>query len=127
MGHTAVVSTIVTRRKTKVNVHDKLGLFSHPLKGEGFNIKRYERAPTPTPCHDPAGWTPLHWAAAINDVGSVHALIDARKPTLNVQNKKGETPLHLAARENNVDVIRYADGEFWAGGTNLDLSCPERR
>lgn len=128
MGHTAVVSTIVTRRKTKVNVHDKLGPFSHPLKCKGgVEKKAYERALTPHHCHDPAGWTPLHWAAAINDVGSVIALIDARKPTLNVQNKKGETPLHLAARENNVDVIRYADGGLWAGGTNLDLFCLVRR
>lgn len=52
------------------------------------------------------GWTPLHWAAAIGDVESVAALIDARKPTLNVQNKKGETPLHLAARENHANVTQ---------------------
>jgi ankyrin repeat protein len=87
--------------------------------------KKKKHAGHTHPCADPAGWTPLHWAAAINDVESVIALIDARKPTLNVQNKKGETPLHLAARENNVDVIRYADVEFWArGAQNVGSALP---
>ena len=106
MGYTAVVSTIVTRRKTKVNVHDKLGASGSCVDREPRGLAcvwRALRRHCPLPY---SGWTPLHWACAINDVGSVVALIDARKPTLNVQNKKGETPLHLAARENNTDVIR---------------------
>ena len=56
---------------------------------------------------DGSGYTPLHWAAAMNsDVGVTKRLI-AAGARVRVRTRGGRTPLHVAARSNsNVAVLR---------------------
>ena len=41
---------------------------------------------------------------ATGDVDCVAALLNSKKAAANVGNYRGETPLHLAAREGNLEV-----------------------
>jgi ankyrin repeat protein len=45
----------------------------------------------------------------------------ARKPTLYAVNQDGDTPLHIAAREGNLDVVKYAS---MAVGPECALASP---
>jgi ankyrin repeat protein len=54
---------------------------------------------------DEDGWAPLHWACAIGEPTTLELLLE--QPTINVytQTRIGETPLHVAAREGNIEVV----------------------
>lgn len=54
---------------------------------------------------DKDGWAPLHWACAIGELATLELLLE--QPTINVytQTRVGETPLHVAAREGNIEVV----------------------
>jgi ankyrin repeat protein len=55
---------------------------------------------------DEDGWTPLHHTAAIY-WGIKCAELVLNKATINARTGKDETPLHLAAKTNDYDVINY--------------------
>lgn len=55
---------------------------------------------------DSAGWTPVMWAAAKDNVDTLGLLLD-RGGYLEARNKKGETALHIAARWSRLDTVRY--------------------
>jgi ankyrin repeat protein len=50
---------------------------------------------------DPAGRSPLHYAAMNNEVSEIQALVAAGVST-DVQDNQGFTPLHLAAQQHSV-------------------------
>eukprot|EP00045_Choanoeca_perplexa_P012694 m.140110 g.140110 ORF g.140110 m.140110 type:complete len:861 (+) comp16102_c0_seq3:166-2748(+) len=76
LDHPAIVAMLINKRATKVNAQDD------------------------------NGWSAFHWAAACGCLEATQLLLTARKPTLYMLNKQGETPLHLAAREGSVDVVK---------------------
>src|SRR5262249_34691554 len=52
------------------------------------------------------GQAPRHLAAERGQLAAVAALLDARKDLVNLRNNFGETPLHLAARGNHLDLAQ---------------------
>ena len=54
---------------------------------------------------DSNGWTPLHHACYIGDLNSASFLIE-NGSKVNAYSNKNRTPLHLAAMNNHVDVIK---------------------
>lgn len=55
---------------------------------------------------DSAGFTPLHWAAIVNQPESAQVLIDNGADP-NIQSKKGETALHLAASKGSQEMVVF--------------------
>lgn len=51
------------------------------------------------------GNSALHWAAKTGNVQLTHMLLSAGFE-VNAQNNAGETPLHIAAKENKVDAFK---------------------
>ena len=77
-------------------------------------------------------WTPLHIAAALNEIEAVAALI-SHGADVNARNKGGETPLMLASWWGHAKVVEAlldagADKELkatsgiWKGNTALDIA-----
>ncbi len=62
------------------------------------------------------GMTALHWAVAQNYEELVQELLTTYKLDLNVQDNEGNTPLHHAARNGNISVIKL----LLAAGACLD-------
>lgn len=58
-----------------------------------------------TNARDILGWTPLHWAASAGHGPSVRQLLQSGTIDPCLGNKKGEIPLHIAARDGNMEVI----------------------
>ena len=54
---------------------------------------------------DSNGWSALHHAAYIGDLDSAITLIEANT-LVNAFSNQNRTPLHLAAMNNHVDLIR---------------------
>lgn len=54
---------------------------------------------------DETGMTPLHWAAAEDNVGIAKLLL-AQKADVDAQDSNGMTPLHLAAQNNSARVAK---------------------
>lgn len=54
---------------------------------------------------DREGRSPLHYAAAENNVSEIEQLIDSGENP-NVKDRRGYTPLHFAAQEGTVDAAR---------------------
>jgi len=55
---------------------------------------------------DSAGWTPLMWAAAKDNLDTLKLLV-SRGADINRRNNRGETALHIAARWSRLDTVRY--------------------
>lgn len=53
---------------------------------------------------DSNGWQAVHWAAALNDIIALEFLLRG-KVNVNVQNHSQETPLIIAAKENNEQFV----------------------
>lgn len=92
MGHSEITRVLLSKRSAVANAQDKNGCTS-ALKLLGSHLVV-------------SGWTALHWACACGEVESAHVLAQAHKPTLNVVNLEQETPLHLAAREGSLTVVK---------------------
>ena len=89
-GYADIVTRLVLKRNARVNMVDRFG------------------------------WTALHWAVrvmmayvfisvhipqvATGDLGCVNALISSKRMAIIASNYKGETALHLAAREGNLEA-----------------------
>ena len=55
---------------------------------------------------DERGWTALHWAASCGSFNTICKFLDAKRNNLfSITTNRGETPLHLAAREGCMDII----------------------
>lgn len=54
---------------------------------------------------DPAGRTPLHYAALENNVAEAKSLIDAGA-SVSEQDREGFTPLHFACQQDNFEVAQ---------------------
>lgn len=59
---------------------------------------------------NPAGWTPLHYAAA-NSRLSIIELLLRKKADINAKSPNGTTPLMMAARANATDAVRLLLGQ----------------
>jgi len=53
-----------------------------------------------------SGRTPLHWSAVTGDVVCATVLLNA-KAELNIANKAGDTPLHLAAEGGRIEYVTF--------------------
>lgn len=57
---------------------------------------------------DGRGWLPVHWCASnCVDVDILRLLVDEFSHSLSETTKRGQLPFQLAARNRNVDVLRY--------------------
>lgn len=81
---------------------------------------------------DPGGNTALHWAVMHGRYGSVESLVGLGA-NVNLQNRRGETPLMIAAREGDrdiVDLILQAEPDFsirdYSGRGALDYARNSR-
>lgn len=54
---------------------------------------------------DSTKWTALHWAAAVGADACVTALLQRPHVNMCLQTSKGETPLHLAARDASITTV----------------------
>ncbi|KAI5081391.1 hypothetical protein GOP47_0004574 [Adiantum capillus-veneris] len=61
------------------------------------------------------GWSALHFSAGCGQFKVVQWLVNSRKPDLNLQDKVGLTPLHLAVIFGHKEVVRFLVSE----GANL--------
>eukprot|EP00042_Codosiga_hollandica_P016314 m.41086 g.41086 ORF g.41086 m.41086 type:complete len:416 (+) comp46122_c0_seq6:755-2002(+) len=94
-----------------VSAQDVLGMtaFMHAIAKANMPVVRrlaQERAAA-SAVQDKRGWTATHWLASCGDEECVNAMLYPSHPNLHLhaQNAKGETPLHLGARENNSKVL----------------------
>jgi ankyrin repeat protein len=69
---------------------------------------------------DASGWTPLHVAAAHNDLETVRSLL-ARGARLNATDHQGHSPLKWARETGSRDVFTYLKSQ---GAKEFDSSTP---
>eukprot|EP00051_Salpingoeca_urceolata_P027541 m.481944 g.481944 ORF g.481944 m.481944 type:complete len:1803 (+) comp22393_c0_seq1:395-5803(+) len=55
---------------------------------------------------DHTEWTALHWAGAVGSAKCLAVLLRQSKTNISLQNKKGETALHLAARDGSCEAVK---------------------
>ncbi|XP_047477382.1 transient receptor potential cation channel subfamily A member 1-like [Penaeus chinensis] len=74
-------------------------------KGNVTEMERiFETDPDRMCVKDSKGWTPLHHAAANNQICALHFLIN-HGADLNAQDKQGRTPLHIAAEREALQAV----------------------
>lgn len=54
---------------------------------------------------DKAGWAPLH-VAAEREIWKVRVLVE-KGADINIRNKRGQTPIMVAAMEKNTEIVNY--------------------
>lgn len=66
---------------------------------------------------DTAGNTALYWAARAGHINCVKELLKLPNPTINAQNKLGDSPLHGAAAHGHLEVVNL----LLKAGTDVTL------
>ena len=96
-GHKAVMELLLAHG-AEFNVHDAAA------GGDLEKVKALLKDnPDLVSSKDTNGWTPLHWAAAI-DHNDVAELLLANKAEVNATDTDGETPLHMVVAAEHKDV-----------------------
>eukprot|EP00042_Codosiga_hollandica_P054483 m.738654 g.738654 ORF g.738654 m.738654 type:complete len:670 (+) comp58909_c0_seq1:311-2320(+) len=97
-----------------VNAQDSLGLSAlmHAIIKDNFEaVALLVSLPSmQISLADKKGWTAMHWMAACGSRRCAEALVLSTNTHLGLVSARGETPLHIAAREDNAEVI-----ETWLG------------
>ncbi|KAF5454721.1 hypothetical protein F2P56_024367 [Juglans regia] len=81
-------------------------------KATKFLPKAIEKWPSMASEADEFGWTPLHYASYIGNVGAVELLLKANRSAAYKKDKEGMSGLHISAKQGHFNVTRKLISEL---------------